>query len=138
MEKKLLRLNYPYTSTGEVHIQVRIEAALLIIPVVFLILILLRIYWSCFVSLQISKSLLLFYSSHLSQIFNSLLSQLSRSLLEKMSFSKVVITLREFYVNNNTSRSNIVNVFHLSITCLDRKIGGHVVKWTRIIFHFHY
>jgi hypothetical protein len=46
METKLLRLNYLHTSKGEVHIQVRIEAILLIIPVVFVILILLRIYGS--------------------------------------------------------------------------------------------
>jgi hypothetical protein len=102
MEKKLLRLNNLHTSMGEVHIQLRIEAALLIIPVVVVILILLRIYRSCFVPLQINKSLLLFYASHLSQIFSSLLSQHSRSLFEKMSLSKVVITLPEFYVNNNT------------------------------------
>ena len=85
-------------------IQVRIEAGMLIIPVVFVILISLRIYRSCFVSLQINKSLLLFYSLCLSQIFSSPLSQLSRSLLEKMSLSKVVITLPKFYVTNNTFR----------------------------------
>jgi len=50
MEKKLLFLNYLYTSKGEVHIQVRIEEARLIIPVVFVILILLRICRSCFFS----------------------------------------------------------------------------------------
>ena len=86
------------------HIQVRIEAALFIIPVVFVILILLRIYWSCFVPVQINKSLLLFYASHLSQIFSNLLSQLNKNLLEKMSLSKAVITLPEFYVTNNTFR----------------------------------
>ena len=84
MERKLLRLNYLYTSKGEVHIQVRIEEALLIVPVVFVILFLLRIYRSCFVPLQINKSLLIFYTIHLSQIFSSLLSQLSRCLFEKM------------------------------------------------------
>jgi hypothetical protein len=104
MEKKLLRLSYLYTSKGEVHIQVRIEEAMLIIPVVFVILILLQIYRSCFVPLQINKLLLLFYTSHLLQIFSSFLSQLSRSLLEKMSLSEVAITLPEFYVTNNTFR----------------------------------
>jgi len=84
MERKLLRLNYLYTSKGEVNIQVRIEETLLIVPVIFVTLFLLRIYRSCFVPLQINKSLLIFYAIHLSQIFSSLLSQLSRRLLEKM------------------------------------------------------
>jgi hypothetical protein len=87
-----------------VHIQVRIEEARLIIPVIFVILILLRIYKSFFFLLQINKSLLLFYASHLSQIFGSLLSQLSSILLEKMSLSEVIITLPEFYATNNTFR----------------------------------
>jgi hypothetical protein len=101
MDKKLLRLNYLYILKDEVHNQLRIEEAMLIIPVVFVIVILLRIYRSWFVPLQIIKSWLLFYASHMSQIFCSLLSQLSRSLLEKMSLSKIVSTLPEFYVSNN-------------------------------------
>jgi len=50
MEKKLLFLNYLHTSNGEVHIQVRMEEARLIIPVIFVIIILLLIYRSCFFS----------------------------------------------------------------------------------------
>jgi len=46
MDKKFLRLNYLYILKDEMHNQVRIEAALLIIPVVFVIVILLRIYRS--------------------------------------------------------------------------------------------
>jgi hypothetical protein len=56
MDKKFLRLNYLYILKDEMHNQVRIEAALLIIPVVFVIVILLRIYRSWFVPLQIIKS----------------------------------------------------------------------------------
>jgi hypothetical protein len=95
MENKLLRLSYLHNSKGEVHIHVRVEAALLIIPVVYIIIILLRIYWSCFVPVQINKSLLLFYASLLSQIFSNLISQLNRSLLERISLSKARILCNE-------------------------------------------
>jgi hypothetical protein len=64
-ENNLLRLNCLHTLKGEVHSQVRIDEALLIIPVFFVILVLLRIYRSCFVPLQIIK-LLVFYASHYS------------------------------------------------------------------------